>query len=321
MQLFSSVIKTLFDEHGTTCLEDKNLTALLFDSAAGDYKKECQLFLNLVQNGFFKELFSMPSKEELPVMLQCIVQLLCKTYFIDSSLALQMSSLKLLHESFSRGDKTYAANYFLEKADNHFFNKDYHAAINDYTQALLIYGEEEASVFNSRGVSYLKIGNYNNALKDFDTALCLDNRFEIAYTNRGSVYYQSGKYERAYIDFNTAISLESHNYLQETAAAFSGRGLIYHARMQYDTAINDQNTAIALSPQSAPFYSNRAISYAKKKEYSNAITDLCKSIELDPDYADAYHKRSVVYKLIGNIKSAIADFETASALEIHCKAV
>ena len=64
----------------------------------------------------------------------------------------------------------------------------------------------DPTAYNTRGIAYAKIGQYQNAIEDFTKAIQLDPHFSGAYTNRALAFRQIGKDGPALADFNQAIA-------------------------------------------------------------------------------------------------------------------
>lgn len=60
-----------------------------------------------------------------------------------------------------------------------------------------------------RGISFDKLGQFEQAVADFTTVLRLDPTNVNAYFNRGSAYDSLGQYEKAVADYTHALDLDS----------------------------------------------------------------------------------------------------------------
>lgn len=150
------------------------------------------------------------------------------------------------------------------------------------------------------------------------------------YSDLGLAEYEKGNYEDAIKNYTTAI--ESH---PEDASLYNNRGLAYFKVKKYKKAISDYSKAIELKPDYAVAYNNRGLAYFKRGGWANkapfdkAILDFTKAIELKPDYLDAYYNQGLAYNqlfgsyyskpfsedLIGRFKKAVADFNKALELD------
>ena len=60
-----------------------------------------------------------------------------------------------------------------------------------------------------RGISYDKLGQFEDAIADFTRVLELDPTNVNAFFNRGSAYDSLGQYEKAVADYTRALDLDS----------------------------------------------------------------------------------------------------------------
>jgi tetratricopeptide (TPR) repeat protein len=58
-----------------------------------------------------------------------------------------------------------------------------------------------------RGRTYQELGEYDNAITDYDEALQIDPDFKPAQSSRGFAYYQSGEFENAIIDISEVLKV------------------------------------------------------------------------------------------------------------------
>ncbi|GHU39326.1 hypothetical protein FACS1894190_03390 [Spirochaetia bacterium] len=66
--------------------------------------------------------------------------------------------------------------------------------------------------FNDHGVELCNLGNYSDAIKQFDEAIKKYEGYAIAYNNRGVAYALSGDTYKALEDFNHALRLNPYYY-------------------------------------------------------------------------------------------------------------
>jgi tetratricopeptide (TPR) repeat protein len=63
----------------------------------------------------------------------------------------------------------------------------------------------KAQDYNSRGISKYALGQYNDAIKDFDQAIRLNDKDPIYYNNSAFSKNKIGLYKEALLDANQAI--------------------------------------------------------------------------------------------------------------------
>jgi len=131
------------------------------------------------------------------------------------------------------------------------------------------------------------------------------------YHHQGVAYLRLGEYEEAILNWNCAIELDPDN-----AFIYSIRGKAYTYLGEYKQAIDNYSQAIARdSGNVEEFYYNRAFAYFVLKQYQQAREDLNRVIELDPTDADAYINRGYIYLYLRDIEQAHADFAQAAAMD------
>lgn len=84
--------------------------------------------------------------------------------------------------------------------------RQYTQAISAYTKAIAIV--PTASVYNSRGYSYMLKGDYNLARADFIQLLKIDKKYAPGYANLGLLYAMNGDYANAIVFLKTSLSLD-----------------------------------------------------------------------------------------------------------------
>ena len=89
------------------------------------------------------------------------------------------------------------------------------------------------------------------------------------FIERGNAYVRKGEHDKAISEYNKAIEI-SPKY----ASAYTYRGIAYVRKGQHDKAISDYNKAIKINPRYAEAYTNRGFAYYFKKEYGNAWNDV-----------------------------------------------
>jgi protein O-mannosyl-transferase len=131
------------------------------------------------------------------------------------------------------------------------------------------------------------------------------------YLNRGLAYHKEERYDEALRDYTTAIRLDSTNW-----AAISNMGAILEMQGKLDSAIAFYTHAIEMSrgKNAEPFY-GRSTAYTRKGMYKEALHDLNEFVYARPYDALAFYKRGCVQRLLQNPKDAISDISTAISID------
>ena len=115
----------------------------------------------------------------------------------------------------------------------------------------------------------------------------------ITYYNRGVAKHDLGEYADAIADYDEAIRLQPDH-----ASAYYNRGNAKYALGEYEAAITDYDEAIRLQPDYVLAYNNRGLIKYTLGEYAAAIADFDIAIELQPDNADAYDYRDIASRAL-----------------------
>ena len=110
-------------------------------------------------------------------------------------------------------------------------------------------GNLTAIDYCNRGLTYVTLQMYEQALVDYKGALELEPTDAITYNNRGTLYYKLQEYEKALEDVNRALELSPYY-----SRAFFNRGLIYDELMKYELAAADYSNVVNADPSDAEAY-------------------------------------------------------------------
>ena len=129
---------------------------------------------------------------------------------------------------------------------------------------------------NPHEVSGLKkyaLGEYENAVEDFDRAIALEPENAGAYVMRAIMKDNLGRFEEAMEDFSLALNIEPDN-----GEIYVNRGVTRHRFGETESALSDLDRAVLLQPDSAPGFFNRALSRqvsARRKGHWPITTKQC----------------------------------------------
>jgi tetratricopeptide (TPR) repeat protein len=158
-------------------------------------------------------------------------------------------------------------------------------------------------------VTWTQIPYWKNSITLNEHALNVTADNYIAYNNCGTAYLNLGNYRQAIVDYNKAIEIRP-----KYTDAYYNRGISYWHLGNKMQAIRDFDSAIEINPNYAEIYYGRGNVYAALGNYRQAIRDFDKAIEINPKYAGIYYNRGNVYVALGNYGQAIDDMKTAARL-------
>jgi tetratricopeptide (TPR) repeat protein len=102
----------------------------------------------------------------------------------------------------------------------------------------------DKTVFIARGVVYQDMGNHCFAIKDFNSALEIDEKLSEAFYRRGISKLYSKDFHDAIKDFEKAAYFEEADEDKRNHGINDGLGCCYHALKEMDKAIEYYNDAV-----------------------------------------------------------------------------
>lgn len=169
-------------------------------------------------------------------------------------------------------------------------------------------GQPSARVYGARAAAYARIGDYMNAINDYQQASILapengDYQFGLCFTR-----VQAEDYQNAIPACSSAIQIMPNHFM-----AWNNRCYVraYHVG-DYQGAVDDCTQAISLNANHAYPYNNRARAYVMIGAYQQAISDATQSITLGNPYDYLpLTNRGTAYLALGNGDSALRDYTSA----------
>lgn len=137
---------------------------------------------------------------------------------------------------------------------------------------------DDSDIVYNRGLAHLGLGNYTEAINDFERTLQLDPAYTLAYIGRGRVYTALENYVSAVADFGQAIARD-----EDDKRAYYWRGLAHYEDVNYELAIDDFTTAIDGDTYTSEALAYRGLSQAYILEAESAIDDLNIAIDYGID--------------------------------------
>ena len=176
-----------------------------------------------------------------------------------------------------------------------------HAAIGDFKENI------------NTGWSKIELGEFDNAITEFDTAIKLKPHSHEAFNGRGCTKLRLKEYDAAIRDFDKSLALDS-GY----AWPYNNRGLCYKEKGEAPTALADFDKAIERNPSEPEFYCNRACVNNDLGKHDLAISDCTSAIEMNPSFLKAYTQRRYAYSEVGDFDKALADCGEILQLKPEC---
>ena len=168
--------------------------------------------------------------------------------------------------------------------------------------------EKIAEHWNFCGQCYMELGQYEDALRHFESAIKKQSKNGMFLYNRAQVKAKLDKLDEAISDYHFA-----NEYLTDTNYKFNAlfnRGNCLRRKGDLDDSIKDLIGAVQLKPENASAHNNLGLSYFEKEDYEDALNEFKKAIALKPHVLH-YNNRGLALYHIGNLQDAKKDFDAA----------
>jgi tetratricopeptide (TPR) repeat protein len=185
------------------------------------------------------------------------------------------------------------AEYWLNKGNLAFDEKDYYPAINAYEEAISI-DPNNIEAWNQIGSAYSAERKPDKAIEAYETAIQIDPNCSKCWKNKAIVLLNQGnlkldmntgdgisEFEAANAAFKEAIRVNSTDVI-----AWLGYGKSFHALSNYDAAIEAYDEAIALDPNNTIAWGYKGSSLREQGKYNETIDCFNEAIRIDPSYKD-----------------------------------
>lgn len=136
----------------------------------------------------------------------------------------------------------------------------------------------------AHGLFSHSLGEYDEAIKQFDEAIELEPNKATYYLSRGLSFDAKGEFEQAIDDYTRCLKLNP----EMTRALCCRAGLLAEIGKD-DESIKDAEASIALDPKDPRNHQQRGGLMERKKEFAAAIRDYEASVRVDPEYAAGHN--------------------------------
>lgn len=171
--------------------------------------------------------------------------------------------------------------------------KDNEKRVELYTECLKLNPKIKEAYLN-RGGAYDRMGNYSEAIKDYDRALSIDPNFDLALSNKAYTYVTLGNLDEALIWLSKALKINPSSFF-----ATGLMGTVYFKMKKFDEALLWLNKKIEIYPLQAGGYISRGLFYMETGNYELADADFKKAKEVglkDSDVPYYYNNLAVFYR-------------------------
>lgn len=202
-----------------------------------------------------------------------------------------------------------------------------HFASIDEFSAEIERNPNDANAYFGRGMDFMLVQDFTEAIKDFTKVIELDPTFTMAYFNRAVVRYKQMEYNQSQqagqdtydlatmgMNLNVGKTQSQVNTPVDPTSAMLKDNKRAH---DHEQIVRDYDLAIKLNPGYVYAYFNRANLRCSQRDFRAAIVDYNEAVERDPEFAEAYFNRGLARLSLGDVNRGIADLSKAGELGIY----
>lgn len=151
----------------------------------------------------------------------------------------------------------------------------------------------------SKGVAFLKAGNWQKAINSFQKSLEDDPKNEVSLSGTANAYLAMGQNEKVKEFSDKCLEIDPDN-----TNAWNYLGIYYLNKKEFDKASEALNKAISISSNNSIGYYYLAVMEQQKGNLQAAVDQAVKCIESNQNFAAGYQLLSSIYEQSGNSDQA-----------------
>ena len=181
-------------------------------------------------------------------------------------------------------------------------------AIKDYTSAIDI-DESYALAFLGRGSLYAELEEFEDALSDLNTAITLDESLEEVHFNKAYIYIKRGELSGALLEYNAYIASNPND-----ASGYLARAELYVMLDQLVDARESYNSFIEKSGDLFEDQIAKAEVHLKLGDTTASLMSIEKCLEMQPENFRLFAMRGLLFSEMKQWQKSLADYSTAIVL-------
>jgi tetratricopeptide (TPR) repeat protein len=190
---------------------------------------------------------------------------------------------------------------------------EYEKALNDFNESIKTKPSFEGYIQRSR--LHRDLGNYEEVLKDLRRAEEIDTDNRLFDYEMGSFYALTEHFPEAIQSFEKALVVGSADFIKKhNFACYLGIGDSYYMLKDYKSALDNFYYALMIFPDNCIVHKKIGNAYAGLNDFEKSIEHYTIAISFNPDFMEAYYNRGNVYFTIHKYDEAIQDYKRAEYL-------
>lgn len=178
--------------------------------------------------------------------------------------------------------------------------REYGQAIKEYETAIKL-DDQNPFIYNSLGLALTAIGRFGDALKAYQRAIELNPELTDVYNNMGVVYAEQGQKEKAFESFTRVI--RNPGYPTPEKALYN-LGNLYLDDGNFELALMHFQRSVEKEPKFALGYRGLARAYLAQGEIETAEINYEHAVELDANDAESLFNLAQINERRGDVQKA-----------------
>lgn len=162
---------------------------------------------------------------------------------------------------------------------------------------------------NNLGVAYMEQGRFDDAAREFLSALAIKPDHASAYNNLGLIYTRHNMLNEAEQAFQNALRLKP-----DYAKAYNNLGVVFARQGRYDAAMKAFQNALRYKSDVVDAYNNIGLLYLREGHFGKAEEYFRRAMKISPEYAKAHYNYGVLLERQGRRKEALLEYRTVLSL-------
>jgi len=178
-----------------------------------------------------------------------------------------------------------------------------------------------ANAYSGLGVANLKLGQHDDAVQDFETAVKIDPTCAEAHYNIALLKKATGDKLGTCMEIGLALTYNDtmkaareayrDNFCAMTGREYFVKGQTSVSLKDYAAAMPDLRMATIICPDSGNFFGNMGMAYDGMGKPDSAVDAFARAIKVDSNSFYAYYYRGIVYEEKQKHQEAFQDFSKA----------
>ncbi|MBC8283407.1 MAG: tetratricopeptide repeat protein [Nitrospinae bacterium] len=164
--------------------------------------------------------------------------------------------------------------------------------------------------YNNLGQAHDKLGNYDQAIEEFQQALKINPNYFFGLNNLGNIYGKQRKYEEAIPYFKKALDQKS-----DYSPAHYNIARAYHLIGKRQEAIEAYRKAIQYNPYFEQAFYNLAYLAMELSSFDEAIENFNKFLKMQPNHSRAHFGLGNAMMMKGQLDLAMQEYRISGKLD------